>query len=139
MIDKNVTGGSAPGAVNILVKLFDSNGKVAKISVIISSGVITNTNRYYVAKINKQDITLVDADFSFANIVKTAIYANVGGGTPSANHYVVLDAIRVENLNTYNAVYGMTGYSPIVNSSLPIVKDPYVSNLIEFRYSLDVT
>lgn len=74
-----------------------------------------------------------------------SLYSNVG--TSGSSYYVAYDAVRVENVTTQNSLYGLTGYSPILNTfnigantyGKTIVKDPNVSNLIEFRYALGVS
>lgn len=53
--------------------------------------------------------------------------------------YVALDGLRVENVTTQNPLYGLTGYSLIVNpTESTIVKNPNSNNYIEFRFVLDV-
>lgn len=54
--------------------------------------------------------------------------------------YVALDALRLDNINTVNPLYGLVGYS-IVQDSLQrtIVKSPNTTNFIEYRFVLDVT
>jgi hypothetical protein len=61
------------------------------------------------------------------------------GGTPTADYYVALDALRLENTSSINPLYGMTGYSVVKSPDLlPIVKVSNTANLVEFRFALDV-
>lgn len=59
---------------------------------------------------------------------------------PNEGYYVALDALRVDNVNTVNPLYGLTGYSIIQNSDkTTIVKSSNTNNYIEYRFILDVT
>ena len=79
--------------------------------------------------------------FSYAK-VETDVTATTATGTaeaPSSNYLVGLDALRLENVSTLNPLYGLTGYSVIrTDDARPIVKDANSSNLVEFRFGLDV-
>lgn len=58
---------------------------------------------------------------------------------PTSNFFVALDALRLENVSTLNPLYGLTGYTVIkTDDGRPIVKEANTSNLIEFRFGLDV-
>ena len=54
--------------------------------------------------------------------------------------YVALDALRLDNINTVNPLYGLVGYS-IIQDELEqsIVKSPNTTNFVEYRFVLDVT
>lgn len=98
-------------------------------------------NRYYVAKKQLQDLTMTSS-FNWANVSIVKIYAEVldGTGAPTSNYYVSLDAIRLENLNTVNPLYGLTGYTTVKNTAgATILKDINTSNIAEFRFALDVS
>jgi hypothetical protein len=83
----------------------------------------------------------------------TFTYAKTNGNVPSApvspngqaqyasgEFYVALDALRLDNVNTVNPLYGLTGYSIIQNSTkTTIVKPTNTSNYLEYRFILDVT
>lgn len=82
--------------------------------------------------------------FSFArhrsNISPEAV-TTVGATSAkvSSDYYVGLDALRIENTNTQNPLYGLTGYSVVKNvNGRAIVKDSNTSNLVEFRFAMDV-
>jgi hypothetical protein len=80
-------------------------------------------------------------EFSWQAMSIIKIYVEVldSVGNPDSNYYVAMDAIRFENLNTINALYGLTGYSVVKTlSGTPIVKEANTSNLIEFRFAMDV-
>ena len=67
------------------------------------------------------------------------VYDTTGSELPSEDFYIALDGLRLENKTAQNPLYGLTGYSVIKNTSgQPIVKEPNTSNLVEFRYGMDV-
>lgn len=98
-------------------------------------------NRYYVAKKQLQDLTMTSS-FNWADVSVVKIYATIldGTGTPTDDYYISLDAIRLENLNTINPLYGLTGYTAVKNTAgTTILKDINTSNIAEFRFALDVS
>ena len=59
---------------------------------------------------------------------------------PSDDYYIALDALRLENTQTINPLYGLTGYSIVKNTDAEtIIKSPNTSNYLEFRFSVGVT
>ena len=61
------------------------------------------------------------------------------GGIASDDFYVVLDALRFENLNTPNPLYGLVGYSVVQNDTASsIIKSPNTSNYVEFKFAIGV-
>lgn len=57
----------------------------------------------------------------------------------SSNFYVVFDALRFENLNTPNPLYGLVGYSVIQNDTAKtIIKSTNTSNYVEFKFNIGV-
>jgi len=56
------------------------------------------------------------------------------------DYYVVLDAMRLENVSTLNPLYGLVGYSVVRNTDGEVLlKNPNSNNYIEFRFILGVT
>ena len=80
--------------------------------------------------------------FTYATVSANAIDQPVSGNfkTVDDRFYVALDALRVDNINTVNPLYGLIGYS-IIQDELEqsIVKSPNTTNFIEYRFVLDVT
>lgn len=75
------------------------------------------------------------------NVVKiyAMVYDNTGSGLPSDDFYIALDGLRLENVTAQNPLYGMTGYTVIkTENGQTITKEANTSNLVEFRYGLDV-
>jgi len=75
------------------------------------------------------------------NVIKiyAMVYDATGSGTPSDDFYIALDGLRLENVTEQNPLYGMTGYTVIkTENGQTITKEANTSNLVEFRYGLDV-
>jgi hypothetical protein len=103
-----------------------------------------NTNRYFVVKKKLEELNITN-NFSWKSVDTVKIYGEVLTGTSSANtqsanYYIALDALRLENKNQENPLYGLTGYSIVRTvGGLPIIKGSNTSNYIEFRFGLDVS
>lgn len=98
------------------------------------------SNRYIVSKKQLQELVKTSGfNWNAVNVVK--IYACViKDSLPSADYYVAVDAIRLDNTQTQNVLYGMTGYSIVQNGdAVGIIKNPNTTNFIEFRFIVDVT
>ena len=75
------------------------------------------------------------------NVIKiyAMVYDATGSGIPSDQFYIALDGLRLENVTAQNPLYGMTGYTVIkTEDGQPVIKEANTSNLVEFRYGLDV-
>ena len=98
-------------------------------------------NRYIVAKKTLSELTK-SADFSWTNITSVRVFATVhetGSSTPSDKFYVALDGFRFENTTSQNPLYGLTGYTTIKTADGGgISKEINTSNIVEYRYGLDV-
>lgn len=59
--------------------------------------------------------------------------------SPSEDHYVCLDALRLDNVSTENPIYGLTGYSQVKTpDATPILKDINTKNFVEFRFAMGI-
>ncbi len=95
------------------------------------------TNRYSVLSVPLSSI-FMSSGFSWKSVNTVRVYSSVNSGSGS-NFYVMFDAIRLENTTSINALYGLTGYSVIQNSSaVPVTKEPNTNNFIEFRFGIGV-
>lgn len=146
--NKDVADTSYPDSVRILVEFLSSDvsgsGQYAKFATVVNHGTGAGqnnfaTNRYLVSSVQLQEL-IRSTEFTWNAVNTVKIYASaVKAGLPSSNYYIGLDAIRLENKNSTNPLYGMSGYSVIKNSgSLPIVKEANTTNYIEFRFAMDV-
>lgn len=146
--NKDGTSNIVPDKVKLLLEFSSSGdfntGQWARFEVELENGTGVgqqdfSTNRYVVATKQLQELyKSTGFTWSAVNVVK--VYASViKDNAPSADFYVCLDAIRLENNNTSNPLYGMTGYSIIKNTgSATIIKLANTTNYIEFRFALDV-
>jgi hypothetical protein len=100
------------------------------------------TNRYIV--VTKTLGELVKSNtftWNTINVIKiyAMVYDATGSGLPSNQFYIALDGLRLENVTAQNPLYGMTGYTVIkTENAQTITKEANTSNIVEFRYGLDV-
>lgn len=149
IVNADGQAGGNPDAVRIVVDFSTSDvtngGEYARFEVNIANGTGVGqqdfgTNRYVVVSKQLQQLVKTSGfSWDAVNIVK--IYACViKTGAPSDDYYVALDAFRLDNINTINVLYGLTGYSIVQNANQsPIIKRPNTSNYVEFRITGDVT
>lgn len=99
-------------------------------------------NRYVFVKKNLGDLVKSNTfTWNTVNVVKiyAMVYDATGDGLPSDQFYIALDGLRLENVTQQNPLYGMTGYTVIkTEDGQPAIKEANSSNLVEFRYGLDV-
>ena len=101
-----------------------------------------NANRYYVMSSSLGNLNK-STNFQWDSVRTTKIYASVYedqiNPTLSDNFFIALDGVRFENTTSTSPLYGMTGYSIVRNDSeSTIVKESNSSNIVEFRFGLDV-
>ena len=148
VVNKNGDSGAYPDTVRVLIEFSTSDtedGEFARFEVNMVNGTGPGqynfiTNRYNVITKQIQELyTTPNFNWKAVSVIKVYASALVGT-TPSADYYVALDAMRLENTSTLNALYGLTGYSVIKNNdSVTIVKSPNTANYIEFRFSIGVS
>lgn len=146
LIDQDAVGNGDPDYVKILVEFFrneiSTTSGYAKAELYFPGSVFTN-DRYQVADIPISSL-ITSPDFSAANIRICRIFASIvytdsGTQKTSPNHYILLDGFRLENTQTQNPLYKMTGYSVVRTSDgKPITKFTNTNNYIEFRFNLGV-
>ncbi len=144
----NRNGGAAssvvPDEVRIMIEFSTSDaqntGEWARFETILSAEDYDFvTNRYYVSTKQLQQLRKSTSfTWSSVNIIK--IFAcTLVSDTPSSDFYVVLDALRLENVSTTNSLYGLTGYSVIKTiDGTTITKLSNTTNYVEFRFTVDV-
>lgn len=118
--------------------------KFARLEVDITNGTSENqqdfsTNRYVVVR-KKLSELVTSSNFDWSSVQVVTITGSVlVDDEPSDEFYICLDGVRFENLATISPVYGLSGYSVVKTSNaLPIVKSANTSNLVEFRFSVDL-
>jgi hypothetical protein len=132
-----------PDRVNVIVDFIaSSNGSYARFGKTEDVSGYSSSNRYVVLSqtLGEMTITNSGSGFKWRNVNTIKVYVSVfDGGSLSTNHYVSLDAIRMENVSSPNPLYGLTGYTVIENtSSQTFVKENNTQALVEFRFSMDV-
>ena len=148
IINKDGGSGLAPDTVRILVDFASTDsgsGEYARFEAEITNGTDPGEydlteNRYIVLSKELQEL-YTSANFTWSAVTVAKIYVSaIYNGAVSGNYYVALDSMRLENIGTVNALYGLTGYSVIQDAdSESIIKSPNTSNYVEFRFSIGVT
>lgn len=148
VINKNGNSSDRPEIVRVLIEFSSSDtvdGEFAKFEAEIIDGTgegeyDLSTNRYNVITKSLEEL-YTTPNFNWQSVSVIKVYAStIVEGIPSEDYYVALDAMRLENISTVNALYGLTGYSVIQNeNSVTIVKSPNTTNYIEFRFAIGVS
>jgi hypothetical protein len=145
LINKDGDSLAIPDNIKILVDFSDTDsgsGEYSRFEVDISDGGEYDfaSNRYFVIKKQLQEL-YTSANFTWNAVTVAKIYVSViDAGVPTDSFYIAFDAIRLENIATFNPLYGLTGYSVIKNTTAdPIIKSTNTSNYIEFRFSIGVS
>lgn len=154
ILSKDGTTAAVPNYMNVKIIIeFSSStvtGQTSKMQIDLdhddTEGSLNNfnTNRYFVINKKIEDLQ-TSSGFPWKAVDTVKVYAEIKSGASSANaadddYYVALDALRLENTTSENALYGLTGYSVIRNlAGMPIVKNSNTSNYIEFRFAMDVS
>lgn len=146
ILDKDASQAARVGGVRIILEFASSDAldpqNFARFEVDLdSSDVDFVTNRYIVVTKTFGDL-VKSSSFTWNTINVVKIYAMVYDNAeelPSDEFYISLDGLRLENVTAQNPLYGMTGYTVIkTEGGQPVVKESNTSNLVEFRYGLDV-
>jgi hypothetical protein len=148
VINKDSDGSSGtPDFVKIILDFYrnevDQITGFAKAEIYIDSSEIAN-DRYKIVRFPISDL-ITSPDFSSGEIsivrVFGAAYVESGGDfITSDEHYIALDALRLDNISTQNPLYKMVGYSPtITQNGSPIIKAENTNNYVEFRFGLGVS
>lgn len=146
VINKDGDSLSVPDTVKIMLEFTNSTdtAKFARLEAVIENGTGSNqqdfqNNRYCVITKQLQELYR-SSTFSWSSVDTINVYASVvDSGSVSGDFYVVLDALRFENLNTPNPLYGLIGYSVIQNDTAKnIIKSTNTSNYVEFKFSIGV-
>lgn len=148
LLSKDETQAEDPQVVKILMEFSEADIpnpiNFAKFEVDLtqgSDGVDFAANRYFVIK--KKLAELIKAPgFTWNAVNSVRIYVTVyefANASPSENFYISFDGLRFENTTAQNPLYGLAGYSLIKTANgYPVVKESNTSNIIEFRFGLDI-
>ncbi len=134
---------TGPDSVKIIVDFINTSTKKARLIFnVIDAGnasIDFSNNRYYTIEKNISDVVQEDG-FSWADVTSLKIYAcAVTSNALTDNYYIGLDAIRIDNTQTQNPLYGLTAYTVVKNADeQPILKASNTNNYIEYRMSVGV-
>lgn len=99
-------------------------------------------NRYVVVSKTMDSLYKSSVNFSWSNVRYIKIFVDIEdtiGSALASDFYVALDALRLENVSSFNNKYGLTAYTVVTSSdALPIVKLNNTKSFIEFKYVVDV-
>jgi hypothetical protein len=151
LINKSGNSVAIPDTIRVLVDFSSTDsesGEFARFETEINHADSGNTessqdfetNRYFVVSKELQEL-YTTANFTWDAVTVVKIYACViDAGVPSEDYYIALDAMRLENTQTINPLYGLTGYSVVKNDNAEtITKSPNTSNYVEFRFTVGVS
>lgn len=134
-----------PDKVALMIEFTGSDtSKFARFETVLENGTsagqqdFTN-NRYCVVSKELQELYVTET-FTWNSVNTINVYACAyQSSAVSDNFYILLDALRFENISTNNPLYGLTGYSVIQNDTAStIIKSPNTSNYIEFRFGIGI-
>lgn len=143
IINKNEDGETVdiPDSVKIVLRFASEDNVIsstpsATVTITVDSSELVD-NRYIVRSIPLNDIQTT-TNFTWSSVTVSQIYVDVEASVPS-DFFVAMDAVRIENTTMDTPLYGMTGYAVVRTiDGLPIVKEDGKSNLVEFRFGMDV-
>lgn len=122
--------GSNPGAITV-------GGRVTS-----STQHNFSDNRYVVVSKTIGSLYKTSSSFSWSDVKYIKVFVDIEdtiGSAAASDFYIALDAMRLENVSSFNNKYGLTAYTVVKSSdSLPIVKSNNTKNFIEFKYVVDV-
>jgi hypothetical protein len=150
VLNKEGISVDAPTRAKIVIDFVDSSSSsYARAKFLVGEDTertdVTFENRYVVASQSLGQLLYSSNSFNWKTVDQIKIYPVVDA-TDSSLFYIALDAIRLENLSSGNALYGLVGYTVIKNAVTvlegsyprPIVKEPNTSNFVEFRFNIGV-
>jgi hypothetical protein len=148
VVSKDGSSSVPPDNVKILVEFASGDipgaGEFARMEIDVTNGTGVgeynlSTNRYLVIQKQLQELYKTPG-FTWNTVRVVKIYAStIVSGTPTDDYYICLDAIRLDNVSTFNPLYGMTGYSIVQNTDAEtVVKSANTTNYVEFRFALGV-
>jgi hypothetical protein len=151
LVSKDGSSSAIPDTIRVLVDFSSTDagsGEFARFEAEINHADSGNTessqdfetNRYFVVSKELQEL-YTTANFTWDAVTVVKIYAcAIDAGVPSEDYYIALDAMRLENTQTTNPLYGLTGYSVVKNDNAEtITKSPNTSNYVEFRFTVGVS
>jgi len=144
VINKRGSVEENPSEINLIVEfaLSDSTSSdSAKFEVHLSSTDVNfSNNRYFVISKKISDL-ITTQNFSWSQVTNIKVFASAKDSDSDVTDlfYICLDALRIENTQTINPLYGLSGYSVIkTDSGTTVKKLENTTNYIEFRFGVDI-
>lgn len=147
ILDKDATQTTRVGGVRIIMEFASSDSlnpdNFARFEVDLDPSDVDFAFNRYIVVTKKFGELVKSSAFTWDTVnslkIYSMVYDNSGSEEPSNEFYISLDGFRLENKTSQNPLYGMTGYSVFrTEDGSPIVKESNTSNLVEFRYGVDV-
>jgi hypothetical protein len=147
VINKDGSSTKEPTKIYIMIEFSSTDSarptNYARMPIIVTSNEFSSSR--YVVDTQPLSNMETSENFSWSDVSVIKIYATVfennlqNQEVVSDNFYIGFDAIRLENITSANPLYGMTGYSVLQSdNAATLLKEPNSSNLVEFRFGLDV-
>lgn len=144
VINKRGSVEENPSEVNIVVEFAISDSTTsdsAKLEVHLSSADVNfSNNRYFVVSKKISDLVTTQ-NFSWSQVTNIKVFASAKDVDSNVTDlfYICLDALRLENTQTINPLYGLSGYSVIkTDGGTTVKKLENTTNYIEFRFGIDI-
>ena len=142
IVNKSAASYTNPDSLKIILEFIDNNNKYARCLIdLVDDGNLVDfdDNRYFAISKTLGNFVLQQG-FSWATIKTAKIYSCVVTSNAVVDtHYIAFDAIRFDNINTVNPLYGLVGYTVVQNiNGEPITKSTNTNNYVEFRMALDI-
>jgi hypothetical protein len=139
------TSSTPPARVLISMDFVTSDGYIGTLDYVAENSVDDpmlnfQSNRYIVLKKSLSDLKKNDSRFAWNKVSSVSVYVNVinQAGEKTEDFYVALDALRLENVSSDSAIYGLTGYAVVKTvNGVTIKKLANTTNSIEFRFGFD--
>jgi hypothetical protein len=150
----NVSGttpAAKPDEVNVTLQFLTTTGETATFLGQVKDSSVGgdydfNDTRYFIVSKSLGQITK-STGFLWSQVSTLKIFVSVvDGAVATDDYFVALDAVRIDNISSENPIYGLTGYSVIVNQGTdgtntyptPVIKFPNSSSYVEFRLGIDI-
>jgi hypothetical protein len=147
VLSKDDVAGPSVGGVRILLEFASTDSispdNYARASIDLGPEDVIFANNRYIVTTTKLSELDKSVGFTWNTVSSVKFYVMVFDSIteePSEDFYVALDGLRLENVTAQNPLYGLSGYTQILtDDTLPITKEPNSSNIVEFRFGMDVS
>ena len=153
VLNKDGATTTDPDQVRILIEFASGeapNGgspdNYARFETVVDGGTYSFAENRYIVDTKQIKDLVVSPGFTWDTVDRAKIYVSVMEYdevaevyNPSGDYWVALDGVRFDNVTTINPLYGLTAYTVVRNvNAVPVVKRANSSNMVEFRFALDL-